>query len=586
MRNKGIFLLIYGSFLAVLGSTFSTAAQFCPVGDLTNDCEVDSRDVAAFGTQWLDPQGTCSGSECANLDGINGVEAVDFVMLADDWRKKGEGLIINEFMASNTTTVYDPVDMTYPDWIELYNATDATIDLSGMYLTDNLSDPNDYQIPAGVTIASGQYLIFWADGQAYQGPTHTNFELNADGDEVGLADVDGATLIDGVDFDDLPQTTDISYGRYPNAGDNWRYLGTPTPGDENQAVSVPPLGAVVFNEILSHSHLQDPDWIELYNTTDTAINLSGWFLTDSGTDLKKYEIPEGTIIDTDGYVVFYENQTFGDGNMPGCHTPFRLSENGETVSLRSAVDGLLTGYIEEQEFRAAESNVAFGKYYKESTKTYNFVAMSTNTPGMPNAYPKVGPVVINEIMYHPPDPPPGAPSSDDADYEYVELLNISGAPIVLYDTITNEPWRFTDEPTNPTLNYFFPSDVPVVMADGEYILLVRNLAAFNYLHGGSVPSGTKIFEWVNGKLSNCCERPQIWKPGDVDGAGVRQYIRIDRVSYSDGHHPDDFSQLGFDPWPPEPDGLGAALCRSVPQDYGNDVANWQACAPNPGSPNP
>ncbi len=53
--------------------------------------------------------------------------------------------------------------------------------------------------------------------------------------------------------------------------------------------------------------------------------------------------------------------------------------------------------------------------------------------------------------------------------------------------------------------------------------------------------------------------------------GVRYYIRIDRVNYSDGSHPE-----GEDPWPTEPDGTGQSLHRVVPDNYGNDVANWIA----------
>ncbi len=577
MCNKQLYLFIHALVLSIVGGTFSGAAQFCPPGDLTNDCEVDSRDVAAFGLQWLDPQGMCSGSECANLDGINGVQAVDFVLLADDWRKKGEGLVINEFMASNLAAWEDPDKPgLYPDWIELYNATNATIDLAGMYLTDELNKPTQYQIPAGVTISSGQHLVFVADKDLIPRPTHihTNFELAADGEEVGLVDVDGVTMIDSLDFGDLPQSTDISYGRYPDAGE-WRYLGTPTPTEENQAVSVPPLDAVRFNEILSHSHLDDPDWIELYNTTDTAINLSGWFLTDSGTIQNKYEIPEGTIIEPDDYVVFYEDQSFGDGNMAGSHVPFALSENGETLHLRSAIDGQVTGYYKKQAFRAAESNVAFGKYIK-STGTYNFVAMSENTPGGPNAYPKVGPVVINEIMYNPDDPQ--SPYTDKDEYEYVELLNITDGPVILYDDdpMVMAPWKFTDKPDSTSLVFFFPSGTPVVMSAGEYILLVRNLAAFNSRHGGSVPSGTQIFQWSNGGLSNSGDdQPQLSMPGDVDNYGIRQYIRVDRVSYDDRA-----------PWPTGPDGDGQALTRKVPSEYGNDPINWKGATPSPGRINP
>ncbi len=123
--------------------------------------------------------------------------------------------------------------------------------------------------------------------------------------------------------------------------------------------------------------------------------------------------------------------------------------------------GVLTGYSEQENFDASETGVSMGRY-KKSTGAYNFVALQTPTPGADNSYPKVGPVVINEIMYHP-------DTVDDA--EYVELLNISSSSVTLYDEVTGEPWRFVDDPDNPGLDFRFPADSPVVIEAGEYLLL-------------------------------------------------------------------------------------------------------------------
>ena len=86
----------------------------------------------------------------------------------------------------------------------------------------------------------------------------------------------------------------------------------------------------------------------------------------------------------------------------------------------------------------------------------------------------------------------------------------------------------------------------------------------------------QIIEWGDGRLSNAGERVQISKPGEqLDG--TRYYIRVDRVNYSDGSHPDN-----DDPWPVGPDGNGYSLTRKDAYEYGNDVDNWQAAAPSPG----
>ena len=87
--------------------------------------------------------------------------------------------------------------------------------------------------------------------------------------------------------------------------------------------------------------------------------------------------------------------------------------------------------------------------------------------------------------------------------------------------------------------------------------------------------------FYDGNLSNAGERSELSMPGDVDNEGVRQYIRIDRINYSDGLHPENCPG-GIDFWPVEADGDGMALARKVPADYGNDPDNWTAALASPG----
>jgi len=332
---------------------------------------------------------------------------------------------------------------------------------------------------------------------------------------------------------------------------------------------------VVINEVMAHSNT-GPDWIELYNTTEEAINISGWYLSDndkSEPNLMKYRIADGTTIDVNDYLVFYEDANFSNPNDPGCNVPFVLSENGEKACLSSGLDpnGFLTGYRDVENFGASQTNVSFGRYYKSSTGNFNFVAMDYNTPDANNAYPKVGPVVINEIMYNPP--------SGNQDEEYIELHNITGGLVTLYRYDKSTPWKFTDG-----IDYTFSSGPVVTIQAYGYLILAKDLTAFTMRYGG-MPSGVQVLDGYIGRLSNAGERLQIAMPGDIDEFGTRQYIRIDRVTYSDGLHPEDCPG-GVDHWPIEADGLGKSLSRKVSSDYGNDVANWEAATPSPGVANP
>ncbi|PVX26551.1 MAG: hypothetical protein CW716_05765 [Candidatus Bathyarchaeum sp.] len=138
-------------------------------------------------------------------------------------------LFINEFMADNGITVAGPNGYS-PDWIELYNAGTETIDLTGMYLTDNLNNPTRWQFPEGTTIGPEEYLIVWADADG--GDNYAAFGLDANGEEIGLFDSDGVTLIDSVTY--VKQIQDVSYGRFPDGGSSWNYLLSATPGSSNQ----------------------------------------------------------------------------------------------------------------------------------------------------------------------------------------------------------------------------------------------------------------------------------------------------------------------------------------------------------------
>ena len=328
--------------------------------------------------------------------------------------------------------------------------------------------------------------------------------------------------------------------------------------------------------MLAHSHAGAADWIELHNTTNTAIDIGGWFLSDRRSDLAKYRIATGTVIAPGGYIVFYEDQHFDNIANPGTYQPFALSENGERLYLSSAEGSLLTGYRQVEDFGGSQTGVSFGRYYKSSTGNYNFVAMSENTPGSANAYPKVGPIVISEIMYNPSWPVGSLYTNDQ--YEYIELHNISNEPVALYRYDKALPWKFTDG-----IDFTFPEDVPVTIPAGGYILVVKDPEAFSWRYP-DIPA-EKILGPYKGSLNNAGERLELSMPGDFDVSGELYYIRVDRVSYSDGSHPEN-SPGGIDHWPTAPDDGLVSLSRMFPQNYGNDPDNWTASSPSPGAVNP
>ncbi len=140
-------------------------------------------------------------------------------------------LFINEFMASNDTTIADD-NGEYNDWIELYNGDDTPVWLGDKYLTDNLENPGKWQMP-DYTMYPGEFVLFWADKDPEQGPFHTNFKLSKSGEEIGIFDSEstGFAALDTIVFGE--QETDISMGRETDGGNVWVFFNQPTPGASN-----------------------------------------------------------------------------------------------------------------------------------------------------------------------------------------------------------------------------------------------------------------------------------------------------------------------------------------------------------------
>ncbi len=138
-------------------------------------------------------------------------------------------VVINELMAHNVTTVADPQG-EYDDWIELFNTSNETVDLSGMYLSDNPEIPLKWHFPDDTVIAPAGYLLVWADENGGDEPgLHANFKLSSRGETVWLYDTDthDNVLLDSVSFEALE--ADQSIGCVPDGSGAMQILTLPSP---------------------------------------------------------------------------------------------------------------------------------------------------------------------------------------------------------------------------------------------------------------------------------------------------------------------------------------------------------------------
>ena len=263
-------------------------------------------------------------------------------------------LRINELIAAPRSGLRDE-DGELQDWIELYNAGSQRIQLGDYALSDNEAKLTKWFFPTGAYIDPGQYYIVFCSGKDRTGETtgypHTNFSLSAEGETVTLSNALGQ-LVDRVVFDNLP--VDCSYGRNDATG-AWQVYTLATPGAANtengQARADEYLRAlnttkVYLSEVMSSNDnvvaaagSANKDWVEIWNSGNDAIDLSGWGLSDNINWPRKWQFPEGTLIWPGQYKIVMLDGNNSVDTSGTLHTSFKLQRaGGETLTL-STSDG-------------------------------------------------------------------------------------------------------------------------------------------------------------------------------------------------------------------------------------------------------
>lgn len=143
-------------------------------------------------------------------------------------------VVINEFLAINNFGQTDE-NGKHEDWIEFYNNTNSVLNLSGLYLSDDYTNPTKYTFPNNTIIQPNSFFTIWADEDNTNGTTlHCNFKLLDSGEEIILSK--GATVLDSISFGF--QGADISIGRCPDGTGSFGTTTVPTYSASNCVVSV------------------------------------------------------------------------------------------------------------------------------------------------------------------------------------------------------------------------------------------------------------------------------------------------------------------------------------------------------------
>ncbi len=459
-----------------------------------------------------------------------------------------------------------PGDM---EFIEIKNIGPDSLDLTDAEFVAGI----DFTFP-NVQLAPGQYALIVKNQPAFASLYGTNRPvigefsggLASEGERLTLLGSAGEPVFD-FSYDPAPFPLAVGLGFSMVLADEhsprdtyatsttWR-TGSIEGGTPGEAELPPSWSSILINEILftgSPSFDFGLHEIELFNPTTNSVDVGGWFFTHNIAEQVRVPIPEPTVIPPGGYQVISNAALLMDVTDSGLYSHVWL------VSAEPG-GGRRTGYVTGVEIGPVVPGDSFGPHVT-STGRQDVVPLAIPTLGDPNSGPRVGPIVISEVQYHPRDVAAGTSSFDNARDEFIELLNLSDSPLLL------DGWSLAGDiqfpfppgsilPGNGAILIvgFDPADV----AESNRFATVHFLASGTTLHG----------PWEGG-LKN--------SSGDLElmhHLGGRNWTRVDRLRYSDNF-----------PWPRNADGTGASLQRITPQSYGDDPANWRAALPSAGRPN-
>ncbi len=446
------------------------------------------------------------------------------------------------------------------EFVEIQNTGAATIDILGARLTNAIDFTFNSQTlnPADRYLPPGQRIVVVKNSAAfltrYGNTTPDGNPIRIAGPYDGKLDNAGETLqlegplgqlIQQFTYNNswLPLTNGQGFSMVAvdplatnavlSTKPGWRPSSMPlgSPGADDPGLNP---DSLVINEIMSHPIDGGGTWIELLNTTPNDINISGWFVSNASDNLTLLQLPQGTIVPGNGFRI-----------LTNAELGFAFNPLGGQFHISSNYNGLPGGYRESALFGPAEPGVTFGRYTKTTGKS-DFVAMSAVSRNQPNAYPLIGPVVINEIMYHP----------TAGNLEYIELLNLTSQTLPLYD------------PAHPQNTWKFTSGLQFAFAPGDEIpanayVLVVPIDPQTFRLQYDIPAEVPIFGPYLGVLNGAGEPIELSKPAEPQSDGTVPYILVERIKYDNKF-----------PWPTKPDGTGPSLARLEPASYGNDSVNW------------
>ena len=330
------------------------------------------------------------------------------------------GVVINEVYTFSNQS--EPDDL---DWIELYNTTDADIDLTGVLMWESGGQEEAWAFPKGSVIKAKSYFVVDSDkyGLLNDPINHPAWGLSKGPDEFMVLANSDFKIIDEVK---LPSLNDgETYGRITDGAKDWQVFQTGTKGKKNEGPARPEftntLGLYINEVYHDNSDIfsasgwdSSVDFIELYNATDADIDISGFEIyADTQADDKKYVVPAGTKVPAKGFLTYdvYKENPAGPA--------FGLGASGDWVFIFKPGKSELVDQIEIPAFGKdsglRDMGYTFGRKPDGSDKLYIF------TEATRNASNNNAPVLEGWEPEQPEDPKPEDPKPTTASVVFNEL---------------------------------------------------------------------------------------------------------------------------------------------------------------------
>lgn len=373
-------------------------------------------------------------------------------------QRSGGTLSLSEIMSSNT--LFAAPDGNYYDWIEVYNPSDSPVSLSGYKLSDRVNKTK-YAFPDEM-LGAGEYKIVWC-APGVEGAEYASFALASAGGETVVLTAPSGAESESVELPALEKNT-----TYAKENGTWVVSQRPTPGFSNDDAGYEAWlrsggyenNEIYITEVMAHNRgtLADSDgdlsdWIEIANLGETAVDLSGWYLSDDPNVPDAWKIPALTLAPGEHTVIFASGKNRTEGEL---HTSFSLTD-GDTVIL-SAGNGAETGSvkIENVPDGASLAMQPDGGFAVSDFPTPGFENTAAGYAAFCETDTRTSPLLLWEIVVY------EAGSSD-----WVELKNVSASPVDLSGYTLSDKFK---EPARDAL----PA---VTLAPGEsYVFALENVS--------------------------------------------------------------------------------------------------------------